>query len=64
MVSPGQFRQAVGHAVLLQPLSQQLGLPRWNYLVVAAVGEEGRRIVGVEMVNGREVVVASGYGAQ
>jgi hypothetical protein len=52
----------MGHAGLSQPLRQQLGLSRWHNLVGVPVGEEGRRIAGVDAGNGREETVTFGYG--
>ena len=62
MVRPGQLDEAVGHAGLAQPARQVLGLFWRHYVVVAAVGEEGRRVAGVDAGYRREQAVASGYG--
>src|SRR5918998_891791 len=51
----------MGHAILSQPVCQQLGLSRWHYLVVTPVGEEGRRVAGVDAGDGGEKTVALGY---
>ena len=59
-----QSDEAVGHAGLPQPTRQQLRLAGRHYLVVAPVGEEGRRVAEANAGNRREEAVASGYGAE
>ena len=61
VVGPWQLDESVWHAGLPQPIGKQLGLSRRHYLVVAPVGEEGRRIPGIDAGNGREEVVALGH---
>jgi signal transduction histidine kinase len=52
----------VGHAGPPQTVREQLGLFRRHYLVAAPVGEDGRRIVGVDVGDGRELPVAPWHG--